>query len=402
MIRPDGSDHEDPNHAKLARRDWILLPLLGLLTIGILLVSMEAIARRRFASIGNLGRSCLVNDPVTGVHARPNCVASEKNPDTPLVEYRFNSCGHRTSLQCGVKPEGTYRIVMIGTSTPMGYNVAESKSFATLLPVELSHLAGRKVDLYNEGLVRNSPRFMASNFEQILVARPDLLLWVVTPFDLEGKIPEPEAAVAAQTSTSSPLLKRWERMKEAFDTQRDKILVIWNRHDTSSLINHYLYESKSLYVKSSLREPDEKVGFLKSIPSAEWQHNLRMFDINVGDVAQHAKAADLPLVIVLVPTRQDVAMLSIGEWPAGYDPNKLDSELRSIVTAHGATYIDILPYFRTIPNPEQYYFAFDGHPDENGHALISGMLTLELTSGVVPALRSDALPAKPAAAGPGK
>jgi len=52
-------------------------------------------------------------------------------------------------------------------------------------------------------------------------------------------------------------------------------------------------------------------------------------------------------------------------------------------------YIDILPDFRTIPNPEQGYFPVDRHPNADGHSMISRMLAKELTSGVIPELRAD-------------
>ena len=80
-------------------------------------------------------------------------------------------------------------------------------------------------------------------------------------------------------------------------------------------------------------------------------------------------------------------MISMGQWPSGYDPYNIDKELRGIITAHGGIYIDILPEFRTLPNPEQYYYPVDGHPDARGHAIIAKFMARELTSGSVPALR---------------
>ena len=77
-------------------------------------------------------------------------------------------------------------------------------------------------------------------------------------------------------------------------------------------------------------------------------------------------------------------MISLGKWPAGYDPYKLGEEVRAIVTSHGGAYIDILPDFRTVPDPEQYYYPIDNHPDARGHAIIADMLAKELTSGAVP------------------
>jgi hypothetical protein len=88
-------------------------------------------------------------------------------------------------------------------------------------------------------------------------------------------------------------------------------------------------------------------------------------------------------------------MISLDEWPAGYDPFRLDNELRSIVTRYGGIYIDILPEFRSIPNPEQYYFPVDGHPDSEGHAMIASFLAKELTGGAVPELRADMQPKAP-------
>jgi hypothetical protein len=77
----------------------------------------------------------------------------------------------------------------------------------------------------------------------------------------------------------------------------------------------------------------------------------------------------------------------MGEWPAGYNPYKLDDELRPLITRHGGTYIDILPGFRDIPNPEQYYYPVDGHPNADGNRIISGLLANVLTGGAVPALQ---------------
>jgi hypothetical protein len=85
-------------------------------------------------------------------------------------------------------------------------------------------------------------------------------------------------------------------------------------------------------------------------------------------------------------------MISMGEWPVGYNPYKLNDQVRSIVTSHGGIYCDILPGFRALPNPEQYYFPVDGHPNAEGHTIISALLARELTNGAVPALRVAAQP----------
>jgi hypothetical protein len=85
-------------------------------------------------------------------------------------------------------------------------------------------------------------------------------------------------------------------------------------------------------------------------------------------------------------------MISLGNWPADYDPFKLDHEVRAIIESHGGIYVDILPDFRTAPDPEGHYYPIDGHPDAAGHAMIAKFLTSALTSGVVPALKANQPP----------
>jgi hypothetical protein len=79
-------------------------------------------------------------------------------------------------------------------------------------------------------------------------------------------------------------------------------------------------------------------------------------------------------------------MISVGKWPDGFDPYKLDNDLRAIITRHGGTYVSILPYFRRFPNAEQYYFPVDAHPNGRGHVVIADILARELTNGSIPAL----------------
>jgi hypothetical protein len=61
-------------------------------------------------------------------------------------------------------------------------------------------------------------------------------------------------------------------------------------------------------------------------------------------------------------------------------------------------YIDILPGFRDLPNPEQYYFPVDGHPDARGHAIIAGLIDKALITGAAPELsvanQPQAVPAR--------
>jgi hypothetical protein len=360
---------------KLPLRDWITLLILALLTICVVAVSTESIARRMFPEPKSPLRSCLIeNDVSTGVRGIPNSVCSEQSIESGLVEYRFNGCGYRAGLEWGPKPPGAYRIVMVGTSTAFGTGVPREKSIAALLPVELSRRTGRNVELYNEALPGGTARAIVLRFNAILAAKPDMILWILTPWDIRNA---PSLLFPPPASNSGGFLAKVRKQVK----------------DSASriLIEHFLYQSASSYLSLFLKDA-RGPGFLGATLSTEWQRHLRDYETYATNIEGQASAASIPVVAVLVPDRAQAAMISTGDWPAAYNPYELDNELRPIVTRHGGTYIDILPDFRSIPNPEKYYFPVDGHPNADGHRIVSGLLANALTAGAVPALKVAAQP----------
>ena len=402
MTQFPSSDSESIKEAKLPRRDWILLPLLGLLTICLMVVCTEAIGTRIYPRAGAPLLDCLVlNDPSTGIRGIPHSACWSRLIEGPLVESRFNGCGHREVIECGTKPASAYRIVLPGSSVVFGLGVPRDKTFAALLPGQLCSRSGRNVELYNAGMVTRGTASFArqinQHFDRILAAHPDMILWIMTPLDVEAEsLPEPgvQPAVAEEESVSrkpaSFFSRSWEFAQTSFRAKSIPAAIdaISNQTRTVFLLRHLLYESQSLYVKSYLMSGDD-AGFLRSEPNVEWQNRLQQFESDVDGIEEQSAAAGIPFVAVLIPNRAQAAMISMGEWPAGYDPYKLDKELRGIVTRHGGTYLDILQDYRDVPNPERGYFPVDGHPNADGHAMISRMLAKELTSGVIPELRAD-------------
>ena len=119
----------------------------------------------------------------------------------------------------------------------------------------------------------------------------------------------------------------------------------------------YAHEGSDRYVATFLMNADDTAGFLKSKLSANWQQHLKDFAGHAASIAAQARDANVPLAAVFVPDRAQAIMISDNVWPAGYDPYKLDGEVRTILSSHGATYIDILPKFRNLIRPEEAYFS---------------------------------------------
>jgi len=370
---------------KLSRSDWIVLPAFGLLTICLLAISTELFARWMLPASKTLAEDCMVsNDASTGMRGIPNAVCRDRILDAASTEYRFNSSGYRANEDFGPKPDGTFRIVMVGTSFATGLRVPVNETFAHLLPIELSEQTGRKVQLYNEAIVRRLPDVIAQHFNEVRKVNPDMILWIVTRSDVQSSAMIPKLEDQAKLKSENMFQRNWRLLKS--EPLGTAIVDIFNHTHTSTLVRLILYQSQSMYVKTYLMGADSEIGYLRAQPSTEWQARLHQFDLATGEIAREAIAAHIPLVAVYLPRGPQAAMISMNEWPDGYDPFKLDNELRAIVERHGGAYIDILPEFRRIPNPERGFYRVEGHPNAQGHALISKLLAKELTGGAVPAL----------------
>jgi hypothetical protein len=385
----------------VSRRDWILLPLLGLATIVVIAGSLGLLAGWTFSKSAG-GMCVLPADAASGVHGKPSAVCSVKGRETALIEFRLNNCGYRMDAECGPPQRGTYRIVMMGSSIALGWGVPRERSLAALLPQELSLRTGRRIEVYNEGMWLEFPQVAALRFNEVLMAKPNMVLWILSAGDLEFVTSDP-ALMNLPVPMKGGLLARWKRRLraalaetiaaaagKAWQKGRDSFLD----SGTGVMLLHYLYQSQTRYVDTYLRGQDSTVGFLRAKPSMTWSNDLKRFDEVAAQIEAKTKVLGIPLAVVLVPNRAQAAMISMGRWPADFDPYKLGRELRSIIESHSeshsATYIDILPDFRAIPNPEKHYLPVDGHPDAEGHALLSRLLVNDLTSGALPALNAGA------------
>ena len=393
------SDLGNTPRPKLPRRDWVMLPLIGLLTFCLLAACSHLIARSELSTSQTSFSDCLVaNDTTTGVRAIPNSVCWVKAGESKLIEYKFNKCGMRADFECAPKVPGTFRIAAIGSSYTLGDQVNNQDAFASRLPVELSQLTGRNVELYNNGMLWGVPHSTSLRFNAVLRNQaPDMILWTLTPWDIQNstvvlplsKRQSDQAGPQRTASMSVPAavhrLRGYFTKDEIPPSVSAEILLI------KAMLQHFLYRSQSLYLKSYLMNASE-AGFLSVEANADWAEHLKDFEVYAAQMEEQAAAAHVPFAVVLVPNRAQAAMISMGECPSGYDPYQLGNELRTIVTSHGGVYIDILPGFRNIPNPERYYHAVDGHPDARGHEIIAGLLAKALTGGAVTSLTTEKKP----------
>ncbi len=379
---------ERPIEPKLPRRDRWLLPLLGILTIVILAGSVELFARWMFPQMGTgaAGEDCMVfTDPTTGARGIPNCKVMEKIPESELLQYRFNNLGFRSDQNFGPKAPGTYRIVMLGSSMTMGMRVPVEKTFATLLPEELSRRTGRKVELYNEAMAYRGTDVTADHFGEVLKADPDMVLWTLNIGDMSTQ--SEIKMVPIYDRQSSYIVRAWHRAAQAYNAMSimDTIRYLFRHTRTSVMLTHFLYASKSQYVKASIMK-----NLYVSEPTLEQRERLERFDQNFSRVERLAANAGVPVVVAPLPDHAQTDLILTQDLPPGVDPYKFGEDLRSIVTRHGGIYIDTLPAVRNYPDLQYGYFNAEGHPNRLGHAILTEIYSKALTSGSIPALKAVA------------
>jgi hypothetical protein len=370
-----------------SRRDFLLMPLIGLLTIAVICVSAELIARRYFyESATGLGTCLDDSDPSKGVRGRPNTVCREKGMESDDVEYRLDSRGYRSASELGPKESDVFRIVLIGSSVAMGERVRLDDSPAVLLAPRLSALTGRKIEVYNQGMAWGFARNANLRFQDAIEAQPDLILWVVTPLDIARS----EVTLARDGNTPPPA--------EGISYLKNAILQYIRRHGgdivIGQVLRHYLYEfqSEDQFVRAALQgqSPDDESGFLLVAQGPAWKKHWVDFQGHARDMITRARAAGIPMAVAFAPNRVQAAMISAGEWPAGYDPYGVDSGLRRLIEADGGTFVELLPSYRAVPGAEHFYLPLDGHPTAAGYAFMAEAIARQLTSGVIPALSARA------------
>jgi len=402
----DSAGNQEP---KLPRREWFLFPIISLAAVLAAALCAELTARWLYpVSRVGFDRCFVRDDPSGDAPAIPHGSCTERIVESKLpIEYRFNAHGDRAGMELRPKQAGVYRIVMIGSSMAMGLFVPREMTFAALLPPALSRRTGHRVELYNAatgGKFRGGPfpvKRSVGRFSEVFSAQPDMILWVITPKDIENAGAdgeEPPAAGgpagAAERAQAQPI-NAWERLRNALvaGNPGEKLADRIKATRTSLVLNHLLlsHESQDQYVGSYLKNEDD-AGFLRLKFGEKWAHNMDALRLYARQFANQANLAGIPLVTVLIPNRAQAAMISRGTWPAGYDPFKLGEELRSMIEGQGGVYVDLLPDFRRIPNPERHYFAVDGHLDSEGQAMIARMLEVELAKGEIPELRAISEP----------
>jgi len=363
---------------RLPRRELFLLPLLSLLTVLAMFGVSEILSRLIWPA--KYSDACSTDDSVEGDRFKPNCSVRGKIAEGPWITYRYNECGYRSDNTCGPKPPGTIRIVILGSSMSQALHVPYEEAFFSRASTNLSRLCDRRIDVQNLGVPGSSPAYADRHVQEALALNPDVVLYMVVPYDLNRQILPQEltesGGTPALTSSSGTALPRVSPLS------RLEHLVVQSR--TLLVVQHFVFQNRENFIRSYMMYGD-KADYLRQPFTPAWQDRFAHIDQTIGDIANRLHAAGVPLMIVAVPSRAEAALLSSPQLPAHVDPFAFGREIQTIASKHGAGYVDLMGPFSRLPNAENLYYVVDGHVTSEGHKVIAEELVKKLQDGIVPA-----------------
>lgn len=364
------------------RRDWWLLPGIFLLTWLFIGLVGEVTARVLFPD--QELDACHVNDSI-GNRFKANCHSRIKMVESQWVDNDYNDCGYRSAYSCKASIPNALRVAVLGTSISRGYWVSYNQGFAGRIEHDLAVACARPVDVQNvaqsdsievtdNGMI---PLWhhVADHVPEALRLHPDALVLVMSPFDLASYASMPGEKAPAATTPRPSFREKLSRMVK---TVKDKVA---NESTVMVLARHLAFRDNDRYVLHELEQGDSSA-YLKQPFSANWLLRLKVADATIGRVASQAKAADVPLIVVLMPLRPQAALSVNGVDRHGTHPFALGRAMGSIVRAHGARFIDMTRVVSTLQDPADLFFELNGHPNAAGHAVLAASVERALVSDV--------------------
>jgi hypothetical protein len=357
QAEPDQAGQQAAEPWRLPRRDYILLPLIFVATILVLLGGGEVVARQ-FYPESDAREACEYLTP-TGFRYHPLCVSRSKVWEGPWVTQRFNDCGYPGLVSCALRPPGSRRVVVVGSSTARGALVNYPETFAARASTSLSQRCGDLVDFQNLGTEPIDVDRIALRIPEALTLRPSAIVMTIGPYDLEHlKDPPP--------TSDAPQERHWRpNLQSMVELLRESRLFL--------LMQSYLYRDPAFQIRAFLLNGDG-AEYVRSPLGPVWQKRVDEFGDLLHRISVQTAPADVPVLLFYLPERAEAA-LAIGKtWPPGVDPFVLPRALDAAAARNGVQFFDATQAFATAPDFQTVFYLTDGHPREGGHAALATVI----------------------------
>jgi hypothetical protein len=199
-----------------------------------------------------------------------------------------------------------------------------------------------------------------------LAMKPDLIMLVITPYDMRNQVSDADMA-----DRNEPAKHPFNPVAGKGPEQKSLITILSDMaYDSRMLVvaQHFLFQHRPTFVRLFLLHGEE-VDYLRPPMGPGWQRRLDNLDTIVGDMADRAHAAGVPMMLVETPQRIQVSLLDPTVRAPGQDPWAIGRELAKISAKHGIFFDDTLDAFAEEPDSDEAFYNVDGHIDGRGHGL---------------------------------
>jgi hypothetical protein len=251
-----------------------------------------------------------------------------------LVPFRTNSRGLRDEEYPLAKPEGTFRVAVLGSSFTVPSGVAIEKAFHSHLEKRFSEIfAPTRYEFLNFARVAATPsQMLATLRHRALAYDPDLILVSVT------RLAAPEFLRSASRRLFRPLGR---------DVDRGEAAARWDPERPRS----YLLKLLELRLAKAPGTPP--------VPAS--QEPEPPGPTVLAEFGALGREKGIPIAVVRLEFNPRA-------------PNALDQKLERRVRRQGMFYVDTRSWFEG-RNPRDFWiFEFDPHPNARAHAVFAGAL----------------------------
>jgi hypothetical protein len=350
---------------KLPRRDFVLLPLLSLLTCVVLFALAEVGARTWWPE--NEEDSCVVADAKLGFRFKPNCQSLSKAMEGPWVTNNYNSCGYRTDQGCGVRPNDVLRIDLMGSSTAEGYLIPYEHTVGATLQSDLHRACSRTVQVENMGMIGYQGDIIVEQMDEALALKPNAIVFLVTPFDFDyvEKVP----------AGSAPPVQHIELLR------RVRNYLAASR--AAELAQHFAFNDSRRFANLYLTYGD-RADFMRPPFTAAWRERLAKLDDQLGKMQAKAAAAGVKLVLTYVPSRAQAIFLADDHPQSNVDGFAFGRAIGDIARKHDVPYLDTSEMFSHLHDAGALFYPHNGHLTAEGQPLVGDSIARSIVNDAAP------------------
>jgi len=324
-------------------------------------------------------------DPIIGHRYSPGRIYWIRKENPKPITGRINKYGFRDKDWPLKKPEGLYRIAVIGDSYVEAFQVESDKTFLALTEKALNNRHNLKVELMNFGVsgVTQTEELMILQ-DDVLRFNPDMVILFFCPGndidDISPKTasrPRPffyinqHGELSLDTSFSQTLSYKIKSFINPIKQHSALISLLAERYNVYQQSNRKITWEDKKTIMGALTLATAK-------PSPLFLENYRLNKLLIKRMAEICKDKGIRFLLVVEDINPKIHKTLKSIDPT-YNPDFFEDDMRAFADSIGIEFLGLERAFREVYEKEGKSLHW-GHWNYEGHELVAELLTKKLIS----------------------